>query len=102
MAEEEKTLFSDGQIINYVAESLVAILDWGMDPATALALPHGVNRNGATDVENGGEAFVAGLEALGHEVNVRDLNSGLHAILIEDGKLTGAADPRREGIALGE
>jgi gamma-glutamyltranspeptidase/glutathione hydrolase len=89
------------RIINYVAESLVAILDWQMDPATALALPHVVNRNGATDVEVGGEAFVEGLEALGHEVNVRDLNSGLHAILIKDGKLTGAADPRREGKAMG-
>ena len=89
------------RIINYVAESLVAILDWGMDPAQALALPHVVNRNGATDVEVGGEAYVAGLEALGHEVNVRDLNSGLHAIMIEDGKLVGAADPRREGKAMG-
>lgn len=89
------------RIINYVAESIVAILDWGMDPAAALALPHVVNRNGATDVETGGEAFVAGLESLGHEVNVRDLNSGLHAILIDGSKLKGAADPRREGVAMG-
>ena len=35
-------------------------------------------------------------------MKVRNLNSGLHAILIKDGKLLGAADPRREGIAMGE
>lgn len=90
------------RIINYVAESIVAILDWGMDPATAFALPHVVNRNGATDVETGGEGYIPGLEALGHTVNPRDLNSGLHAILIKDGKLIGAADPRREGKAMGQ
>jgi len=80
----------------------VAILDWGMDPATAFALPHIVNRNGATDVETGGEAYIAGLEALGHTTNARNLNSGLHGILIKNGKLLGAADPRREGKAMGQ
>ncbi len=90
------------RIINYVAESLVAILDWQMDPATAFSLPHIANRNGPTDVEIGGESQAAALEALGHEVNVRDLNSGLHGILIKNGKLIGAADPRREGKAMGK
>jgi len=90
------------RIINYVAESIVAILDWGMIPATAFSLPHVVNRNGATDVETSGEGYVTELEALGHTVKTRDLNSGLHAILIQDGKLIGAADPRREGKAMGQ
>lgn len=90
------------RIINYVAESIVAILDWGMDPASAFALPHVVNRNGATDVETGGEAYIPELEALGHTINARNLNSGLHGILIKNGKLLGAADPRREGKAMGQ
>ena len=87
------------RIINYVAESVVAMLDWGMTPAEALALGHVVNRNGATDLEAGtaAEALAPALEALGHEVKVRDLNSGLHAIMISNGRLVGAADPRREG-----
>lgn len=90
------------RIINYVAESIIAILDWGLDPAQALSLPHVVNRNGATDVEEGGgEVYVEPLEALGHKVNVRNLNSGLHAILIAGDTLVGAADPRREGKAMG-
>ena len=89
------------RIINYVAESIIGILDWEMDPATAFSMPHITNRNGSTDVETGGEAYAAALEALGHEVKIRDLNSGLHGILIKDGKLIGAADPRREGKAMG-
>ena len=70
---------------------------------TALDLPHVVNRNGATDLEEDTTAvdYQSALEALGHEVKVRGLNSGLHAIAIKDGKLHGAADSRREGIAAG-
>lgn len=92
------------RIINYVTQSVIAILDWKMDPQDALAMPHVVNRNGKTDIEEGtdAEALIPGLEALGHEVNVRDLNSGLHAILIDNNHLYGAADPRRAGVALGE
>lgn len=92
------------RIINYVAAALVDILDFGMDPQQALGDPHIVNRNGSTDIEAGTEAesMASELEALGHEVNIRDLNSGLHAIQInEDGALVGAADPRREGLASG-
>ena len=87
------------RIINYVAEALVAMLDWGMTPAEALALGHLTNRNGATDLEAETAAadLAPQLEALGHEVKIRDLNSGLHAIWIADGRLIGAADPRREG-----
>ena len=93
------------RIINYVAKSLIAILDWDMDPQDALATGHFSHRNGKTlDLEQGtGAASLAeALETKGHRVKVRNLNSGLHAILIKDGKLLGAADPRREGIAMGE
>jgi gamma-glutamyltranspeptidase/glutathione hydrolase len=41
------------------------------------------------------------LAALGHAVETADLNSGLHVIRIEDGRLTGAADKRREGLVVG-
>jgi gamma-glutamyltranspeptidase/glutathione hydrolase len=91
------------RIIPYVARTLIAILDWGMDPAEAVAMGHVVNRGGATDLEAGtdAEALAAPLAALGHETVPRDLNSGLHVIRMEDGRLIGAADPRREGAALG-
>ena len=91
------------RIINYVTQKVIAILDWEMDLQTALDLPHVVNRNGATDLEENTAAtdYQQDLEALGHEVKLRGLNSGLHAIIIKDGKLHGAADSRREGIAAG-
>ena len=93
------------RIINYVAKSLIAILDWDMDPQDALETGHFTHRNGKTlDVESGtGVAAMAeALKAKGHMVKVLDLNSGLHAILIRGGKLIGAADPRREGRVMGE
>ncbi len=91
------------RIINYVAKSVIAILDWGMDPQTAIDLPHVVNRNGATDLEKDTVAVTLAplLEKIGHTVNTRPLNSGLHAIAISGGKLIGGADSRREGIATG-
>jgi gamma-glutamyltranspeptidase/glutathione hydrolase len=91
------------RIIGYVAQALVAVLDWQMPLDAALALPHVVNRNSeTTDVEEGAEGLAAGLAAMGHDVSLRNLNSGLHAIMIDGVRLTGAADPRREGVALGE
>ncbi|MGB1025068.1 MAG: gamma-glutamyltransferase, partial [Rhodospirillaceae bacterium] len=72
------------RIINYVARATIGILDWGLSPGQALAMGHVVNRNGATDLEAGSEAeaLAPALEALGHSVTVRDLNSGLHAVQI--------------------
>ncbi|WP_169545757.1 gamma-glutamyltransferase [Sneathiella aquimaris] len=92
------------RIINYVAHSIIRILDWNMDPQEALNYPHIVNRNGTTDIEENTHAqkMVPELEAKGHKVAVKDLNSGLHAILMQDGLLVGAADPRREGVVMGD
>lgn len=90
------------RIISYVAQALIGILDWQMDPQIAVDLGHVTNRNGATDVEEGSEHLAAELESFGQIVKLRNLNSGLHAILIKDGVLIGAADKRREGVALGE
>lgn len=93
------------RIIAYVAQTLIGILDWGMNPQAAINVGHVVNRNGATDLEAGtGAADLSeALIARGHETRIRDLNSGLHAILIRpDGTLLGGADPRREGVALGD
>jgi gamma-glutamyltranspeptidase/glutathione hydrolase len=91
------------RIIGYVAKSIIAWADWGLDVQQALALPHAVNRFGTFDLEagTGAEALAAPLTALGFEVSLRDLNSGLHAIEIGPDGLQGGADPRREGIAFG-
>jgi len=92
------------RIIGYVAKTIVAYMDWGMDVQAAVAMPHLVNRFGTYDVEAGtsAEGLTEPLTALGYEVNARDLNSGLHAIALDENGLSGGADPRREGIAIGE
>jgi gamma-glutamyltranspeptidase/glutathione hydrolase len=91
------------RIIGYVAQTIIAHLDWGMDVQQAVAMPHLVNRFGTYDVEKGSsaEGFLAPLTGLGFKMNARGLNSGIHAISIGE-QLLGGADPRREGIAIGE
>jgi gamma-glutamyltranspeptidase/glutathione hydrolase len=91
-------------IIPYVAGALVGILDFGLDPQTAVDRPHALNLNGPSRVEagDGAEALIEALAEFGHAAEAVDLNSGLHAILIgADGALTGAADRRREGLVMG-
>lgn len=92
------------RIIGYVAKTLVAHLDWGLDMQSAIDLPHLVNRFGIYDLEAGtdAESFKPALETMGYEVNVRDLTSGIHGIVIDGGTLEGGADPRREGLVVAE
>ncbi len=92
------------QIIGYVAQAVLNRIDWNMDPQQAVSAPHLVNRTGRFDLEAGtaAEKLKAPLEALGYEVKLGDINSGLHAIAVTPEGLQGGADPRREGIALGE
>jgi gamma-glutamyltranspeptidase/glutathione hydrolase len=91
-------------IVGFVSEVLVAMLDWGMDPQQAAGLPHVVNLNGDTRIERGTalEKQAPELKARGHKVRVQPLASGTQAILVRDGKLLGGADPRREGVAIGD
>ena len=93
-----------GRIPEYVAQSLVAMLAFGADPAVAAALPHVSQRNrGSVSLEPGTPATVVeGLAALGHEVEEAEMTSGLHIIRISrDGTLAAGVDPRREGAAAG-
>jgi len=90
-------------IINYVAQTLIAMLDWHLDPQQAVSLPHYGSRNGPTELEQGRhlEVFVPQLEARGHTVALMDLPSGLSAILKTEYGYAGGADPRREGTVKG-
>jgi gamma-glutamyltranspeptidase/glutathione hydrolase len=97
------------QIIGYVARTLVAALDWDLDVQQAIAMPNFGSRNGPTEVEQGraSSALLDGLRARGHEINLIPMASGLHGIVrvrLPDGRRAwaGGADPRREGVALGD
>jgi len=96
-------------IINYVVKTLVATLDWGIDIQSAISLPNFGSRNGPTELERGqfGPQMVEALKARGHDVREIDMASGLQGIVrvrLPNGSLgwAGGADPRREGIALGD
>ena len=91
-------------IIGYVAQTIIAALDWGLDIQSAINLPHIINRNGTTYLESntGLDTLVPTLTSLGHATKFVTMQSGLHGIRARDGKLFGGADPRREGIALGD
>lgn len=92
------------RIINYVAQSIVAVLDWQLDVQQALNLPRITHRNDYLALEKGTvlEQQQAVLEDMGYKVQVQDLNSGLHAIMVTANGLQGAADPRREGSVAGK
>jgi gamma-glutamyltranspeptidase/glutathione hydrolase len=92
-------------ICGYVAEALVAVLDWKMDIQAAVSLPHFAARTAQVELEKGtaAERFADALEAKGHSVKILHMTSGLHGIeIMSDGTLVGGADPRREGVALGD
>ena len=91
------------RIIGYVTQAIIAYIDWGMDVQQAVSMPHLVNRFGTFDLEKGTDAEMLGdqLSDLGFKVKLRGLNSGLHAIAITDKGLVGGADPRREGVVIG-
>ena len=92
------------RIIGYVAQTLSAVLDGKLGMQAAISLPRVVNRNGPTELESGSAVvgLQSALEARGHEVRVVPIDSGLHGILATVGGLEGGADPRREGVAMGD
>jgi gamma-glutamyltranspeptidase/glutathione hydrolase len=95
-------------IINYVAKVLVGTLDWKLDVQQAISLPNMGSRNGPTEIEarRVAPAVIEELKARGHQVREADQNSGLQGIQrrVVGGKAQwfGGADPRREGIVLGD
>lgn len=93
------------RIINYVAQTLLGVLDWNMNMQQAIDQAHVTNLNNYTALEEDTEMadLAKALKAMGHNVRVTGLNSGLHGIsILPNGQLLGGADPRREGVALGE
>jgi gamma-glutamyltranspeptidase/glutathione hydrolase len=91
------------RIIGYVAQTIIAHTQWDMDIQQAINQPRLLNRFGTLDIEQGTTAtrLQPELEKIGFTTEIRDLNSGLHAIRITTEGLEGAADPRREGVAIG-
>ncbi|MBR7520643.1 MULTISPECIES: gamma-glutamyltransferase [Pseudomonas] len=92
------------QIIGYVNKALLGLLDWQLDPQQAAGLPNFGSRNAGTEVEAGlaSPALVRQLAAWGHEVTPMTMTSGMQIIQRTADGWAGGADPRREGVALGD
>jgi gamma-glutamyltranspeptidase/glutathione hydrolase len=101
-------------IIQFVVKTVVGMLDWGMDPQQAVSMvDFGAANSPKTNVggehpavdtaDNGDhDALVQGLRKLGHQVNLAEQSSGLSAIVRGSPGWTGGADPRREGLVMGD
>jgi gamma-glutamyltranspeptidase/glutathione hydrolase len=91
-------------IILFNLKTLFALIDWQMNAADAAAL---FNFGSTQDValmepDAKWDALADELEALGHKVRRFPLTSGEHIIAVTEDGLEGGADPRREGVALGD
>ncbi len=91
-------------IIAYVAQALVNLIDGQLSMQAVAAAPRHVNLNGVTQIEGGTslDALAPLLSRMGHQVSGPNFDSGVNGIRrVADG-YQGGADPRREGVALGD
>lgn len=101
-------------IIQYVAKTLVGILDWGLDAQQAVSMVNfGASNSPTTNVggehpaidindDGADDPLITGLRELGHEVDLAEQSSGLSALVRGEGGWVGGADPRREGDVMGD
>jgi len=92
------------QIILYVVKTLVALIDWGMSAQEAADLMNFGSRGHGFEIELSDAAVWTGLKLkpFGHTIVPGLMNSGTHIVVRRGGRLEGAADWRREGVALGD
>jgi gamma-glutamyltranspeptidase/glutathione hydrolase len=91
-------------IIHFTAKTLLGVLNWGLSPQQAISLPNFGSLGGPLLLEQGRFAptVLAALRERGHTVEEVALTSGLQAIQRTPTGYLGGADPRREGIVLGD
>ena len=95
-------------IIHFTAKTLYGVFNWGMTPQQAINLPNFASLNGPSILEEKRfpPATVEALRARGAEVREQAMTSGLQAITLGNAHgqpvWLGGADPRREGIVMGD
>jgi gamma-glutamyltranspeptidase / glutathione hydrolase len=106
------------RIILFVVKALVGMIDWQLDPQTAAGLVNFGSRGGPLEIEFDPSLqrevslqpwisppstwYALRLRRYGHSISRDLMTSGLHLIWLQNGKMTGGADPRREGVARGD
>ncbi len=92
-------------IIAQVAKAIIGVVDWNLTAQQAIALPVIYAPGDTVFVERGSshEAMIPALRALGHaKVETREPGFKANAIERVGDRWVGAADPRSEGVAVGE
>jgi len=91
-------------IIHYTAKLLTGTLHWGLNAQQAVSLPNFGSLNGPTllEAKSFPASTVDALKTRGHDVREMDMTSGLQAIERTPTGWFGGADPRREGVVLGD
>jgi len=91
-------------IIHFTAKTLYGVLNWGLNTQEAINLPNFASLNGPTLLEEKRfpPATIEALKARGHEVREVNMTSGLQAIQRTPTGFFGGADPRREGVVIGD
>ncbi|GAB2451342.1 gamma-glutamyltransferase family protein [Nocardia tengchongensis] len=101
-------------IIQFVVKTLVAMLDWGLNPQQAVSMVDfgaanvpttniGGEHPNVNAADNGDhDPLVQGLRQRGHQVSVAPQSSGTSALTRDGNGWIGGADPRREGTVLGD
>lgn len=106
LGELAATLGSPGGagIIHFTAKSILGMYVFGLNAQDAISLPNFANYNGPSVLEKGRfpAEVIHALEMKGHVVVERDLTSGLQAIQRTGTGWFGGADPRREGVVMGD
>ncbi len=91
-------------IIHFTTKTLYGVLNWGLDIQQAINLPNFASLGGPVLLEAGRfpASTAEALRARGHEVRELALPSGLQGIQRTATGWFGGADPRREGIVMGQ
>ena len=104
--EVEAVLGSPGgsRIIYYVVKTLVGLIDLGLDPQAAAALINFGSQGGPLEIETSWTSLGPSLRltGFGHKIHPDLMNSGINIVTRRNGRLEGGADPRREGLAVGD
>lgn len=96
-------------IIQYVVKTIIALIDWGLDPQQAVSMidfgatntPH-TNIGGEHPLVGPDSPLITALRQRGHTLNTEPQISGLSVIQRTATNWQGGADPRREGVVMGD
>lgn len=92
------------RILLFVIKTLIGLIDWQLDVQAAVDLPNFGSTGRAVELEYGWSTIWRALllKSYGHAISPDLMNSGLHVVARRNGRLEGSADPRREGVAIGD